>query len=139
MPHGCSVARTREVGYDWSEMRGLRHISLGVGRVFALLAALVIAVVPALPAHAHMHGADAALAAHLSVGPHGSIPDGDPDGGLPQKAGECCLASHVPVIPAIVAVPLPVAIARVPHRAIDRSPPPDASSEALPEPPRPAA
>lgn len=117
-------------------MGDMRHMMLRVGRALAVLAAIVVAIVPALPAHAHMHPTDAVLV-------HGALDhDGQSDetgGGLPAHTGDCCLINHVPVIPTALAVPLPATVMHAPFRALDRDAPPDAASEALPEPPRLAA
>lgn len=127
-------------------MEGLRQIALAAGRALVLLAAVTLALVPALPAHAHLHRADgisfdSAHPAHdhAHVGSPMSGEGSEDAGGTPTHAGDCCFVSHVSVVPAALSVPLPLSVHRDPMRGADWRAPPDAPGEALPEPPRPLA
>ena len=127
-------------------MERLRLYALAAGRALVLLAAMTLALVPALPAHAHLHRAVGAAAdsAHASHD-HGRVVAAmsgevaDEAGGAPSHAGDCCFVSHVSVMPTAAAVPLPLFNQRDLIRGSDWSAPPDAPGEALPKPPRPFA
>ena len=145
MPQRGDVAPVTAIHYYLRAMASLRHLVRTAGRALALLAALVLALVPALPAHAHLHRSDPPVASavhdHHAAGASVDLAErsGDHDHRLPQQGGDCCFVSHVSVIPAVSAVPLPAATLRQQVRSGDRAPPPDALAEALPEPPRPSA
>lgn len=125
----------------------LRHLELTTGRAFALLAALMVALLPALPAAAHLH-APPGLA--LKIAPHvhldaaigttaGDASDHHERGGQPEHACDCCCLTHVPVLPISALAPLPLPVPSTLAWAADGAPPPDALAERQPEPPRPAA
>jgi hypothetical protein len=128
----------------------LRHLASMAGRALALLAVMLVALTPALPAHAHVergaaptlhvhaqgvtHHEHAASAAH----DHASS-DRDAPAPVPQHAADCCFVCHAPVVPTVAAVPMPRSVIRDTLRPTDRAAQPDALAERLPEPPRPSA
>lgn len=114
----------------------LRHIALAAGRALALLAVLAVVLVPALPAHARLHGWDAtAIQGHAAQATDRAGDQVDA-GDFAHPGGDGCLACHVTMIPAALAIPLPSSRPRGSVRAGDRKGPPDIPAERLPEPPR---
>lgn len=124
-------------------MDTLRHLAFAAGRGFALLAVLVLAWLPALPAHAHLHAAAGLATVPVHALDHGGATlaadeSGNPET-QPRHAADGCFICHVSIIPGFSAMPLPTSQARVRIRAANRTAPPDILPERLPDPPRPLA
>lgn len=129
-------------------MDRLRSLALTAGRAFALLAALMVALLPGLPAQAHLHAPDglaAKIAPHRHQGPVSAVAasseaqDHDHGGGQPPHACDCCCLSHAPVLPSAAIVPLPAPVLGAFTLRGGRTASPDALAEKPPEPPRPLA
>lgn len=111
---------------------------------------MLVALTPALPAHAHVerdqpamihaHAEGVAHHSHASSVSHDhASSDRDAPAPVPQHAADCCFVCHAPVVPTVAAVPMPHAVIRDALRPADRAARPDALAERQPEPPRPSA
>ena len=111
---------------------------------------MLVAMTPALPAHAHVERAAApTLHVHAQGVTHHehaastahdhAASDRDAPVPSPQHAADCCFVCHAPVVPTIDAATIPRVAIRDALRPADRAARPDALAERLPEPPRPSA
>jgi len=124
-------------------MASLWHLARRAGRALALLAAMMLVLAPALPAHASRHEAhDPAGAGIVQAHLHGKgvaaadqAESGDA-GDVAKHAADCCFVCHVSVLPGGLSLPCPVSHPRGLAFPAGGRAPPDIPAERLPEPPR---
>ncbi|TDR94856.1 hypothetical protein [Enterovirga rhinocerotis] len=139
------------------------QMRLATARLLALVSAVMLALAPIGSAYAHAghdhagpghasHVRDAAppagsISAHagcetLAAADSGADLSASPDGSGPSTPAahpDCCWTWHVSAIPAATGLATKLPLRGSPIIAADRTAPPDAVRERLPEPPRPSA